>query len=98
MAGSSHGTHVASIEAGNRGICRKALLAGVLISLPDDDNDRWKSFSRLYPHIQLTICSSLLVNLKFQFLSTSVWGPMGTRLWSHFDERASFSATLAFQV
>jgi len=40
MARSSHGTHVASIEAGNRGICRKALLAGVLISLPDDDNDR----------------------------------------------------------
>lgn len=34
----SHATHVASIAAGNRGVCPHALLAGVLISLagPDD--------------------------------------------------------------
>ncbi|MGQ0571023.1 MAG: S8 family serine peptidase [Armatimonadota bacterium] len=44
MAPSSHGTHVASIAAGNLGICRKAMIAGVLISLPEDDNDRRKSF------------------------------------------------------
>ena len=30
----SHGTHVASIAAGNRGVCRNAFLAGVLIDLP----------------------------------------------------------------
>lgn len=40
----SHGTHVASIAAGNHGICRKAVIAGVLMSLPKDDLDRRKSF------------------------------------------------------
>jgi subtilisin family serine protease len=44
MAPSSHGTHVASIAAGNLGICRKSLIAGVLIALPEDDADRRKSF------------------------------------------------------
>ena len=32
----SHGTHVASIAAGNRGVCRNAAIAGVLIDLPDE--------------------------------------------------------------
>lgn len=41
---SSHGTHVASIAGGNRGLCPKATLAGVLISLPAGDLDRRKSF------------------------------------------------------
>jgi subtilisin family serine protease len=40
----SHGTHVASIAAGNRGVCRNALIAGVLVSLPAEDRDRRKSF------------------------------------------------------
>jgi len=40
----SHGTHVASIAAGNRGVCPNAMLAGVLISLPSADQDRRKSF------------------------------------------------------
>jgi hypothetical protein len=44
MAPASHGTHVASIAAGNHGICRKAMLAGVLISLPEEDTDRRTSF------------------------------------------------------
>ncbi len=44
MAYAAHGTHVASIAAGNRGLCRQAILAGVLISLPDEDVDRRKSF------------------------------------------------------
>lgn len=44
MAPSSHGTHVASIAAGNRGVCRRAMLAGVLISLPGEDEDRRRSF------------------------------------------------------
>ena len=42
---SSHGTHVASIAAGNRGVCRNAFLAGVLIDLPDEIAlDRRSSF------------------------------------------------------
>ncbi len=40
----SHATHVASIAAGNRGICRNADVAGVLISLPQADQDRRLSF------------------------------------------------------
>ena len=44
IAAGSHGTHVASIAAGNRGVCRKSFLAGVLISLPSADLDRRKSF------------------------------------------------------
>lgn len=40
----SHGTHVASIAAGKHGICPKARLAGVLIALPEGDQDRRTSF------------------------------------------------------
>lgn len=40
----SHGTHVASIAAGNRGVCPRAMIAGVLIDLPDADQDRRRSF------------------------------------------------------
>lgn len=45
MTPSSHGTHVASIAGGNHGVCRKAMLAGVLIDLAEDDEkDRRLSF------------------------------------------------------
>ena len=44
IAPGSHATHVASIAAGNRGVCRKAKIAGVLISLPQEDEDRRLSF------------------------------------------------------
>lgn len=40
----SHGTHVASIAAGNAGIAREATIAGVLISLGPKDLDRRRSF------------------------------------------------------
>lgn len=44
MSPGSHGTHVASIAAGNFGVCPKATLAGVLISLSEEDTDRRRSF------------------------------------------------------
>jgi subtilisin family serine protease len=40
----AHGTHVASIAAGNRGVCRRSPIAGVLVSLRDEDQDRRQSF------------------------------------------------------
>ena len=40
----SHGTHVASIAAGNVGVAREATIAGVLISLGSKDRDRRRSF------------------------------------------------------
>jgi subtilisin family serine protease len=36
---SSHGTHVASIAAGNGGICPKAKIAAVLVDIPTPDDD-----------------------------------------------------------
>jgi subtilisin family serine protease len=44
MEPGSHGTHVASIAAGNRGIARQATIAAVLVDLPAEDLDRRKSF------------------------------------------------------
>lgn len=40
----SHGTHVASIAAGNAGLCPNARLAAVLLDLPTSDLDRRRSF------------------------------------------------------
>jgi len=44
MVPGSHGTHVASIAAGNLGVARKAKIAAVLISLGPDDMDHRRSF------------------------------------------------------
>jgi len=44
MSPGSHGTHVASIAAGNRGVCRNAGIVGVLISIPNDEISRRNSF------------------------------------------------------
>lgn len=38
----SHGTHVASIAAGNSGVCPEAMIAGVIISVPMPTDDREK--------------------------------------------------------
>lgn len=37
MISSSHGTHVASIAAGNRGVCSRAMIAGVVIAMPEKE-------------------------------------------------------------
>ena len=44
MIPGSHGTHVASIAAGLSGLCPKAEIAAVLVSLPMADRDPRKSF------------------------------------------------------
>lgn len=40
----AHGTHVASIAAGRSGVCSKASIAAVLVSLPEGDLERRTSF------------------------------------------------------
>ena len=59
----SHGTHVASIAAGNRGICRRAKIAGVLIALPEEDEDRRRAF---YDSSRLADAVDYLVDLAGQ--------------------------------
>jgi subtilisin family serine protease len=44
MVPGSHGTHVASIAAGNSGLCSKAQIAAVLVSMPEGDFDRRTTF------------------------------------------------------
>ncbi|HEX6425275.1 MAG TPA: S8 family serine peptidase [Acidimicrobiales bacterium] len=44
MQRASHGTHVASIAAGNRGVARRAHLAGVLVALRPEDVDVSSNF------------------------------------------------------
>lgn len=44
MVVGSHGTHVASIAAGASGVCSKARIAAVVVSLPDKDLARRTSF------------------------------------------------------
>ena len=60
MVPGSHGTHVASIAAGNLGVCRKALLAGVLLTLSSEDLDRRRS---LYDSTRIAHAVSYLVKL-----------------------------------
>ncbi|HET9872811.1 MAG TPA: S8 family serine peptidase [Propionibacteriaceae bacterium] len=44
MVFGSHGTHVASISAGNRGVARNAFLAGVVVALRPEDVEASSSF------------------------------------------------------
>lgn len=60
MVVGSHGTHVASIAAGNRGVCPEAMIAGVLISLPAADQDRRRSF---YDSTRIADAIDYLINL-----------------------------------
>lgn len=60
MNESSHGTHVASIAAGNHGICSKAMIAGVNLSLPQEDYERRRSF---YDSTRIVHAVDYLINL-----------------------------------
>jgi subtilisin family serine protease len=56
----SHGTHVASIAAGNLGVCPEAMIAGVLVSLPEEDLHVRRSF---YDSTRIVDAVDYLVNL-----------------------------------
>jgi subtilisin family serine protease len=77
----SHGTHVASIAAGNRGVCRRSPIAGVLLSLPRADNDRRRSF---YDSTRLADAVDYLVALAGRLgLRLSVNISLGTNGHAH---------------
>jgi subtilisin family serine protease len=44
MSEGAHATHVASIAAGGRGVCRDAWIAGVLVDIPAEEGARRRSF------------------------------------------------------
>ena len=58
-AAGAHATHVASIAAGNRGVCRRAAIVAVLISIPEDDAERAgsRSTTRAGSRTRSTTCS-----------------------------------------
>jgi subtilisin family serine protease len=82
MVPGSHGTHVASIAAGNRGVCRQAKIAGVLIALAQEDNDdRRRSF---YDSTRIAHAVDYLVELaKREDLALSINVSLGTNGHAH---------------
>ena len=56
----AHATHVASIAAGNAGVCPSALIAGVSIAMPESENERRKTF---FDSVRLAHAVDYLVDL-----------------------------------
>jgi subtilisin family serine protease len=85
MVPGSHGTHVASIAAGNSGVCPAAKLAGVLISLTEADVDRRRSFydsTRLVDAVEYLIALSKKLGSKHP-LPLSINISLGTNGHAH---------------
>jgi len=81
MVAGSHGTHVASIAAGKRGVCPNAVLAGVLVSLPREDEDRRRSF---YDSTRLVHAVEYLIDLADELgLPVSINISLGTNGHAH---------------
>jgi subtilisin family serine protease len=81
QAEGSHGTHVASIAAGNLGVCPEATLAGVLIALPASDEERRVSF---YDSTRIAHAVDYLVNLATELkLPLSINISLGTNGHAH---------------
>ena len=81
MTPASHGTHVASIAAGNRGVARRAKLAGVLIALDPDDRDRRSS---LYDSTRIAHAVEYLIGVGSELgLPVSINISLGTNGHAH---------------
>ncbi|MBN1373603.1 MAG: S8 family serine peptidase [Anaerolineaceae bacterium] len=95
MIPGSHGTHVASIAAGNRGVCPGARIAAVLLALPKTDQERRKSFydsTRLAHAVDYLFCLGKELNLP-----VSINISLGTNGYSH-DATSLTSRWLDFQL
>jgi subtilisin family serine protease len=81
MDESSHGTHVASIAAGNHGVCSKAMIAGVVVSLSKEDNDRRRNF---YDSTRLAHAVDYLITLAKELdLPVAINISLGTNGHAH---------------
>lgn len=80
MQPGSHGTHVASIAAGNSGLCNNAKIAGVLLSLPAEDNDRRLSF---YDTTRIVRAVDYLLELGVDAVTINI--SLGTNGGAHDD-------------
>jgi subtilisin family serine protease len=88
IAESSHGTHVASIAAGNRGVCRRSKIAAVLISLPENDYERRRSF---YDSSRIVHAIDYLISVAEELgLPVSINISLGTNGHAH-DSSAAVS-------
>ncbi len=78
----SHATHVASIAAGRSGMCKRAKIAAVLISLPESDYARRRSF---YDTTRLVdgIAYLLEVGRRGGFDAVSINISLGTNTGAH---------------
>jgi subtilisin family serine protease len=86
MSPGSHGTHVASIAAGNRGVAPRARLAGVLVSIPRDETERRLSF---YDSTRLAHAVDYLIELARELkLGLSVNISLGTNGHAHDESSA----------
>ena len=83
MQPQSHGTHVASIAAGNKGIARRSRIAAVLVSLGPQDSDRRLSF---YDSTRLAHAVDYLLDLGRRLnLPVAINISLGTNGHAHDD-------------
>ncbi len=80
----SHGTHVASIAAGKNGVCPKAPIAGVLISLPAPTDEREERRLTFSDSSRITHAVEYLLELgKRERLPVSINISLGTNGGAH---------------
>jgi subtilisin family serine protease len=81
IAVGSHATHVASIAAGNHGVCPRASIAGVLVSLPESDLERRQSF---YDSTRIADAVDYLIRLAEELgMPVSINVSLGTNGHAH---------------
>jgi subtilisin family serine protease len=80
----SHGTHVASIAAGNHGICSKAKIAAVLIDIPTPENQREERRSTFSDSTRILHAVHYLLDIaKREKLPVSINISLGTNGGAH---------------